>query len=378
MDRDFYGILNIPRDASKDEIREAYLRLARQYHPDLSKKSNCREQFEEINQAYTILSDDESRPVYNHLCREFEEGEEVEESEYKFAYGRDIEETDENRPWWQQTAAIGAGMGICAVLAGYGLVQYAPTLEQGLDSLAVAVQSKKNDFEISQKEQEKQKQLEQPALSQALPTPKPTLEKTPPALASADSKVEDEQLPAQPSPEPSKELEPPRSAPKPAQKVVEAAASQSEVPQPLAVADSKVEKEQLPPQTPVLPTEQPSKEVEPAVNLVEQGSEMPSIKPSARNYELLAFYSLVIGDLTQFRNAIKLAYQEDPSFDKLNALNLSLHQLEVEKLPPEITLKALRSLVLQQYTERLLPSQLSALQAKVQNVQNVQNTQTNQ
>jgi curved DNA-binding protein CbpA len=320
MDRDFYDILNIPRDASKDEIREAYLRLARQYHPDLSKKSDSREKFEEINQAYTILSDDESRNVYNHLFKEFEERE---ERDYDYGYGYG-EVADESQPWWRRTAAVGAGLAVCAVLAGYSLVQYTPTLEQGLDSLAVTIQSQKTNFDTLQKE----KQLE---LAQALSTLKPAPEATepsPPIASVDDSKINEEKLSSQQN-------------------------------------------------APVTAVAQPPTEVEPALNLPEQGGETPSIKPSARNYELLAFYSLIIGDLTQFRNAIKLAYQEDPSFDKLNALNLSLRQLEAQKLSPEIMLEALRSLVLQEYTERLLPSQLRALQANVQNAQNIQNVQNN-
>jgi curved DNA-binding protein CbpA len=363
MDRDFYDILNIPRDASRDEIREAYLRLARQYHPDLSKKSDSREKFEEINQAYTILSDDESRTVYNHLFKEFEEREQREERDYEYNYEYG-EVADESQPWWQRTAAVGAGLAVCAVLAGYSLVQYTPTLEQGLDSLAITIQSQKTNFDTLQKE----KQLE---LTQALSTLKPAPEASPTIASADDSKINEEKLSSQNTPvtavaQPSKGLEP---APAP---------SAIETAPPMATADSKVNGEKLSSQNaPVTATAQPPTAVEPALNLSEQGGEAPSIKPSARNYELLAFYSLIIGDLTQFRNAIKLAYQEDPSFDKLNSLSLSLRQLEAEKLSPEIMLKALRSLVLQEYTERLLPSQLRALQANVQNAQNIQNVQNN-
>ncbi len=316
MDRDFYGILNIPRGASKEEIREAYLHLARQYHPDLSQNSNSREQFEEINQAYTILFDDESRDIYNHLSEQKEQGAQFEQREYEYT-----EVAEQSQFWWQNTAAIGTGLGVFAILAGYSLVHYAPALEQGLDSLAMTVQSKKNDFETSQKE----KPVE---LAQALSTPKPAPE------------------------------------------VVETAAQQPQQPV-VTSAAPKSEEEKLPSQTaPLLSTEPVPKELEQELNSVSP----PSLNPSARNYELLAFYSLVIGDLTQFRNAIRLAYQEDPSFGKLNTLNLSLRQLELEKLPPEIMLKALRDLVLQEYAERLLPSQLRALRAN-QNVQNAQNNQ---
>jgi DnaJ-class molecular chaperone len=60
--KDFYSVLDI---ADKEEIRKAYLQLARLYHPDVSKAPDARERFEEINQAYSILSDDDSRFFYN-------------------------------------------------------------------------------------------------------------------------------------------------------------------------------------------------------------------------------------------------------------------------------------------------------------------------
>ena len=63
--RDYYDVLGIARDASSDEIRSAYRRLARRYHPDVSKESDAEVRFKEINEAYQILSDEEKRPIYD-------------------------------------------------------------------------------------------------------------------------------------------------------------------------------------------------------------------------------------------------------------------------------------------------------------------------
>jgi DnaJ-class molecular chaperone len=65
MRKDFYSVLDIDPETDKEDIRKAYLRLARQYHPDLNKDAAARDRFEEINMAYRILSDDESRVFYN-------------------------------------------------------------------------------------------------------------------------------------------------------------------------------------------------------------------------------------------------------------------------------------------------------------------------
>jgi curved DNA-binding protein CbpA len=65
MSQDFYRILGVPRSATKEQIRNAYLSLARKYHPDVNQGMENGEQLKEVNQAYGILSDDESRAAYN-------------------------------------------------------------------------------------------------------------------------------------------------------------------------------------------------------------------------------------------------------------------------------------------------------------------------
>jgi len=63
--RDYYEILNVPRNATKEEIKRAYRKLALKYHPDRNKSPDAEEKFKEISEAYAVLSDDEKRAQYD-------------------------------------------------------------------------------------------------------------------------------------------------------------------------------------------------------------------------------------------------------------------------------------------------------------------------
>jgi molecular chaperone DnaJ len=63
--RDYYDVLSVARDASKDDIKNAYRRLALQYHPDRNKSPEAEEKFKEISEAYAVLSDEEKRAQYD-------------------------------------------------------------------------------------------------------------------------------------------------------------------------------------------------------------------------------------------------------------------------------------------------------------------------
>ena len=65
--KNYYEILGIPKDASKDVIKDAYRKLALQYHPDRNKSPGAEEKFKEISEAYAVLSDDEKRQQYDNL-----------------------------------------------------------------------------------------------------------------------------------------------------------------------------------------------------------------------------------------------------------------------------------------------------------------------
>jgi molecular chaperone DnaJ len=63
--RDYYEVLGVPRSASRDEIKNAYRKLALQYHPDRNKSAGSEDKFKEISEAYAVLSDDEKRKRYD-------------------------------------------------------------------------------------------------------------------------------------------------------------------------------------------------------------------------------------------------------------------------------------------------------------------------
>lgn len=63
--RDYYEILGLDRNASQEEIKKAYRKLARQYHPDVNKASDAEERFKEVKEAYDVLSDEQKRAAYD-------------------------------------------------------------------------------------------------------------------------------------------------------------------------------------------------------------------------------------------------------------------------------------------------------------------------
>lgn len=65
MAGDFYDILGVSRSADKDELKRAYRRLARKYHPDVNKEEGAEDKFKEINRAYEVLSEPETRARYD-------------------------------------------------------------------------------------------------------------------------------------------------------------------------------------------------------------------------------------------------------------------------------------------------------------------------
>lgn len=74
--KDYYRILGVPRSASQDDVKKAYRRLARRYHPDVSTQPDAEARFKEVNEAHEVLGDPERRSAYDRLGANWRAGQE--------------------------------------------------------------------------------------------------------------------------------------------------------------------------------------------------------------------------------------------------------------------------------------------------------------
>ncbi|MDM8546251.1 DnaJ C-terminal domain-containing protein [Candidatus Venteria ishoeyi] len=73
--KDYYKIMGVPRDVTQDALKKSYRKLARKYHPDVSKEANAEQKFKEIGEAYEVLKDPEKRAAYEQLGSQWRAGE---------------------------------------------------------------------------------------------------------------------------------------------------------------------------------------------------------------------------------------------------------------------------------------------------------------
>lgn len=74
--KDYYEVLALERGASQDDIKRSYRKLARKYHPDVSKEADAEERFKELGEAYEVLKDPEKRAAYDRMGSEWRNGQE--------------------------------------------------------------------------------------------------------------------------------------------------------------------------------------------------------------------------------------------------------------------------------------------------------------
>ncbi len=72
--KDYYETMGVARDATQDDIKRAYRKLARKYHPDVSKEANAEDRFKEVGEAYEVLKDPEKRAAYDQLGARYKAG----------------------------------------------------------------------------------------------------------------------------------------------------------------------------------------------------------------------------------------------------------------------------------------------------------------
>lgn len=126
--RDYYEIMGVARNTSQEDLKKAYRRLARQYHPDLhsgSRKSQMEQKFKELNEAYEVLGNPEARKKYDRYGHRWQEAEAYEkarrqagagpgmgpEFEFREGYGEGFDFGDIFETFFRQRSRPGTGAG---------------------------------------------------------------------------------------------------------------------------------------------------------------------------------------------------------------------------------------------------------------------------
>jgi curved DNA-binding protein len=104
--RDYYKVLGVERQATADKIKTAYRRLARKYHPDVSKEKNAEEHFKEVQEAYEVLRDPQKRAAYDELGADWKQGQ-----PFRPPPGWNEAQAEGARRTWRGAGARSAGAG---------------------------------------------------------------------------------------------------------------------------------------------------------------------------------------------------------------------------------------------------------------------------
>src|SRR3990167_5342398 len=72
--QDYYKTLGVSREATAEEIKKSYRKLARKYHPDVSEEPNAEEKFKSVKEAYEVLKDSEKRKAYDQMGAHWQQG----------------------------------------------------------------------------------------------------------------------------------------------------------------------------------------------------------------------------------------------------------------------------------------------------------------
>ena len=87
--KDYYKVMGLKQDASPSEVKVAYRRLARKYHPDLNKDPKAEEHFKELGEAYDVLKDPEKRKTYDQFARDWELNQQAKASPHSYTHAWD-------------------------------------------------------------------------------------------------------------------------------------------------------------------------------------------------------------------------------------------------------------------------------------------------
>jgi curved DNA-binding protein len=89
--KDYYKIMGVTKDASAEEIKKTYRKLARKYHPDVSKEAGAETKFKDVNEAYDVLKDPEKRKAYDQMGSQWQGGQQFNPNDFDFNQFKDYQ-----------------------------------------------------------------------------------------------------------------------------------------------------------------------------------------------------------------------------------------------------------------------------------------------